>query len=109
MIIIDYLHYHHLIYRDLKPDNIMLDTNGNIILIDLDRMVEHKKENIGENSTRLIHIYCAPEITENMTYEYDYSSDIYSLGLIIYYIIYEEMLCQKVKRSNICIRFLKEI
>lgn len=43
----------------------------NIVLIDFDRMVEHKKENIGENSTSLIHIYCAPEIADNMAYSWN--------------------------------------
>ena len=31
---LEYLHEHHVVYRDIKPENIMLDKEGHIRLID---------------------------------------------------------------------------
>lgn len=41
MTIMKYLHKNHFIYRDLKPDNVMIDKSNTAILIDFDRMVSY--------------------------------------------------------------------
>lgn len=40
LIIIEFIHRNHCVYQDLKPDNVMIDENKNIVLIDLDRMLQ---------------------------------------------------------------------
>ena len=42
MIIIEFLHRKGFVYRDLKPNNIIIDENKTAILIDFDRMIEEK-------------------------------------------------------------------
>lgn len=89
MIIFEYLHHNKLIYRDLKPNNIILDHNKTVVLIDFDRML--KKSSIdpnNETTKNFDHYYLAPEIGE--INDISYEADIYSLGLIIYFIIFEK-------------------
>ena len=90
-----YMHkYAHVIFRDLNPNNIMLDYSFNVKLIDFGLAVE-ANENKGKVSTLLNQsvqsvfegsvFYSSPEVMENdiITYE----SDIWALGCIIYEMI----------------------
>ena len=84
----------HVIFRDLNPNNIMLDYSFNVKLIDFGLAVE-QNENKGKVSTMLNQsvqpvfegsvLYSSPEIMKNdiITYE----SDIWALGCIIYEMI----------------------
>ena len=51
MIILKFFHDNVYIYRDLKPDNVMIDDNKNIVLIDLDRLI--KKDDKIEHTSDL--------------------------------------------------------
>ena len=88
MIIIQYLHFNGFIYRDLKPNNLMIDQNNSIVLIDLDRMVKNSEENTGANSTHsFAHDYSAPEICIYDNVTITEKVDIYSLGWLINFIL----------------------
>lgn len=91
MFIIDYLHQNEFIYRDLKPDNIMIDNNKTAVLIDFDRMI--KFDDASNVKTTIFTSYTAPEVNELKFFE---KCDIYSLGKIIKYltnsdIVYNEI------------------
>ena len=84
----------HVIFRDLNPNNVMLDYSFNVKLIDFGLTVE-EKENKGKVSTLLNQsvqpvfegsvLYSSPEVMENDIITY--KSDIWALGCIIYEMI----------------------
>ena len=90
MNIIEYIHNKDLVYRDLKPSNFIIDKDKNIVLIDFDRMLNKKKLYEGEATHSFIHDYFAPEIITDSYASITKKADIYSLGLIIYFIFFEK-------------------
>ena len=74
-----------IIYRDLKPDNIMLDHNNSVKLTDfgLSRFLPCNSDFKLTGETGTIR-YMAPEVFNRKTY--GLNADVYSLGLILYYL-----------------------
>ena len=77
---IKYLHDNKIMHRDLKSANIFLMKNGLLKLGDLN-VSKVAKYGMARTQTGTPY-YCSPEIWEGKTY--DYKSDIWSLGCIIY-------------------------
>lgn len=82
IISIEFIHLKDFILRDLKPDNIIIDSNKHSILIDFDRSRQDEEVitgNLGNPS------YAAPELLNKN--EFSKKSDIFSLGKIIHFIL----------------------
>ncbi|KAK8865130.1 Interferon-induced, double-stranded RNA-activated protein kinase [Tritrichomonas musculus] len=86
MVTIEFFHRNHMIYRDLKPNNVIIDENKMAVLIDFDRVIDCDMTT--EFSQNFASYFIDPEINYKTT---SYENDIYSLGLMIYYIISEEI------------------
>ncbi|GCC19467.1 rhodopsin kinase grk7-a-like [Chiloscyllium punctatum] len=79
-----HLHSIKIVYRDMKPENVLLDDNGNCRLSDLGLAVKVKE---GKSITRIAGTngYMAPEILKEENYKYPV--DWFALGCSIYEMI----------------------
>ncbi|KHJ95796.1 kinase domain protein [Oesophagostomum dentatum] len=81
-----YLHKNNIIYRDLKPENLLLDRLGYLVLTDFGLC----KENMTPNTTTSTFCgtpeYLAPEII--LKKPYDVSVDWWCLGSVLYEMLY---------------------
>ncbi|XP_070070535.1 cGMP-dependent protein kinase 1 isoform X2 [Drosophila takahashii] len=77
----DYLHSHNFIYRDLKPENLMLGTDGYCKLVDFGfaKFVRHNEKT---NTFAGTPEYVAPEII--LDRGHDRAVDYWALGILVY-------------------------
>lgn len=81
-----YLHSQNppIIYRDMKPGNIILKPDGNIKLIDFGIAREYKNGSLGDTTVLGTIGYAAPEQCVGQT---DPRTDIYNLGATLYHLL----------------------
>mmetsp|Transcript_18024 Transcript_18024/g.49067 ORF Transcript_18024/g.49067 Transcript_18024/m.49067 type:complete len:464 (-) Transcript_18024:2230-3621(-) len=86
---LSYLHNHHVIYRDLKPDNIGFDIRGDVKIFDfglakeLDPSLRYGCTEFYELSGNTGSLrYMAPEVARSEPY--NLTADVYSFGLLLW-------------------------
>lgn len=86
--VLGYLHSRPLpiIYRDLKPDNIMLKPDGSIVLIDFGIAREYKPYALQDTSALGTQGYAAPEQFGGQG-QTDARTDVYGLGTTLYHLV----------------------
>lgn len=90
---LDYLHSMNppIIYRDMKPSNIMLKPDGKVKLIDFGTAKEFDVESLADTTALGTRGYAAPEQFGDAKgrgiHKTDARTDIYSLGATLYHIV----------------------
>ena len=80
-----HLHEKNIVYRDLKPENVLVKKNGNILLADFGLATQLSKDK------KLAHSFCgtpeylAPEMLANSGH--DHTIDWWTLGVLLYEMI----------------------
>jgi serine/threonine protein kinase len=84
------LHRQGIVYRDLKPENVMIDVNGKAKLIDFGL----SKAIYGERTKTVCGSpeYMAPEVIRKNTY--DYAVDFWALGILLFELFCGYFLCR---------------
>lgn len=86
--VLNYLHSQQprpIIYRDMKPANIMLQPDGTLKLIDFGIAREYKQDSGGDTAYIGTKGYAAPE--QFGTAQTDARTDIYALGVTMYHLV----------------------
>lgn len=86
--VLEYLHTRPVpvIYRDMKPSNIMLRSDGSVVLIDFGTAREFKERNVADTCCLGTSGYAAPEQFGGMG-QTDARTDIYCLGTTMYHLV----------------------
>lgn len=75
-----------IIYRDMKPSNIMLKYDGSVVLVDFGTAREFKERNVADTTCLGTQGYAAPEQFGGMG-QTDARTDIYCLGATMYHLL----------------------
>ena len=77
-----YIHSNRITHRDLKPQNVLMTSEGNIKLCDFGfaRHMSYKTEVL--TSLKGTPLYMAPEVVQEQPYTH--TADLWSLGVILY-------------------------
>jgi serine/threonine protein kinase len=77
---LDLIHKNQVLYRDLKPDNVMIDADGHIKLIDFgfSKLLNSKQRAFTNCGTVG---YTAPEVLGGSGYSYQ--ADVWSFGILL--------------------------
>ncbi|KAM3607826.1 uncharacterized protein V6R79_014630 [Siganus canaliculatus] len=78
----EHLHQKRIIYRDLKPENVLLDNDGNVRISDLGLAVELKEGKTLTKGYAGTPGYMPPEMLKGE--KYDMSVDYFSLGVTLF-------------------------
>ncbi|XP_059350339.1 G protein-coupled receptor kinase 1-like isoform X2 [Daphnia carinata] len=78
---LEHMHRRFIVYRDLKPANILLDEHGHVRISDLGLACDYSKKK--PHASVGTHGYMAPEVLSKGT-AYDSSADWFSFGCMLY-------------------------
>nr|XP_020454658.1 rhodopsin kinase-like [Monopterus albus] len=82
---LEHLHQHRIIYRDLKPENVLLDDAGHVRLSDMGLAVELPQGQDTTTGCAGTPGFMAPELLQKK--DYNYTVDYFTLGVTLYEMI----------------------
>jgi len=87
VMILEYLHKEkHMVHRDIKAENIMIDSDNNIRLIDFGLGNSNQNDCALYSTACGSTLYASPEMLKGISY--DDKCDIWSAGVVLYLMVY---------------------
>lgn len=83
---VGYIHEHHILHRDIKPDNIMITADNKAVLIDFGSAREFDEDKVQAQTSMLTHGYAPPEQYTRSSRKGSYT-DIYAIGATLYFVL----------------------
>lgn len=85
---VGYLHSKGLMHRDIKSENVLIDSDGYLKIIDfgLAKQIIDGKESLEKTAGRGTPGYMSPEVSTTGKYSYD--ADWWSVGCLLYFIAF---------------------
>ena len=83
---VGYIHEHHILHRDIKPDNIMITADYKAILIDFGSAREFEQDKTQVHTSMLTHGYSPTEQYTANSRKGSYT-DIYAIGATFYFVL----------------------
>ncbi len=81
---IGYAHQRNLVHRDLKPQNILVDSEGHAHVADFGLALDERVQRLRQGEVAGTAPYMSPEQVRGETHRLDGRSDLWSLGVILY-------------------------
>ena len=94
-----YLRKNKIINRDVRMKNIIMDKERYLNLIDFSYAIQYSEKNLPRSHIVACRLETPPEMLNYS--KYDYNSDYYRLGVIIYYLIFKKFVNDVKKINNI--------
>eukprot|EP01097_Dermamoeba_algensis_P008559 TRINITY_DN5746_c0_g1_i1.p1 TRINITY_DN5746_c0_g1~~TRINITY_DN5746_c0_g1_i1.p1 ORF type:complete len:351 (+),score=30.91 TRINITY_DN5746_c0_g1_i1:260-1312(+) len=85
---VNHLHQLGIVHRDLKLENVLIDTHGDVRLVDFNLSSKWSPGKVQTNHCGSL-IYCAPEMLTRAPY-FGPEADVWSLGVMLYAMVFRQ-------------------
>ncbi|KAI9223514.1 serine/threonine protein kinase [Blastocladiella britannica] len=86
---IEYLHRRHIVHRDIKDENVILDASLRAVLVDFGSAAYARSEKPTFDTFAGTLEYCAPELIMGRRYQ-GKPQDVWALGVLLYVMLFRE-------------------